>query len=227
MSNDRRFDDNEIREILDLAMGQEDAPAKALPAADGLTLVQLQEVAREVGVAPERIAHAVATFEARGEAVPRDKTFGLPTKVGRIVPLPRSPTDREWELMIAELRTTFGVKGEVTSHGGLREWSSEYLHAFIEPTETGHRLRLVDASAATAGIAVGGLMIAFAVMIFLVLLGKGDAGAKMAVPGFFGVIGASLAVFSARYLPKWASQQERRMEQISKHVAALLAPPRT
>jgi hypothetical protein len=223
MSNARRFDDQEIREILDLAMDQEEAPPKALPAADGLTLVELQEVAREVGVAPERVAQAAAALEARGEVVPRKMTFGLPTMVGRVIPLPRNPSDREWELLIAELRTTFGVKGEVSVHGGLREWTSEYLHAFIEPTDTGHRLRLVDASAASAGIVIGGFMMAFALMLFLVLLGKGDAGYKFVIPAFFALFGGGLGVASARWIPKWANRQEARMEQISRRVAALMA----
>jgi plasmid stability protein len=120
MSNERRYQDHEIRQILDLAIDQEDGPAQSLPAADGLTLLELQEVGREVGLPPERITQAAAALEGRGESLPRGTTLGLPTSVGRAVPLPRSPSDREWELLIAELRTTFGVKGEVTAQGGLR-----------------------------------------------------------------------------------------------------------
>ena len=123
MSKERRYQDHEIRQILDLAIGEEDGLAHSRPAVDGLTLLQLQEVGREVGLPPSRITQAVAAFERRGESVPHGTTLGLPTSVERVVPLPRSPSDREWELLIAELRTTFGGKGEVTSHGGLREWS--------------------------------------------------------------------------------------------------------
>ena len=158
MSKERRYRDHEIRQILDLAIGQEDGPAQSLPAVDGLTLLELQDVGREVGLPSDRITQAVAAFEGRGESVPRGTTLGLPTSVGRVVPLPRSPSDREWELLIAELRTTFGGKGEVTSHGGLREWSHGSVQAFIEPTEIGHRLRLTDSNAAVGGIVLGGLV---------------------------------------------------------------------
>jgi len=226
MSKERKYQDDEIRQILDLAIGQEDAPAPALPAVDGLTLVQLQEVGREVGVPPERIAQAVAVFEGRGESVPRGTTLGLPSSVGRVVALPRNPSEREWELLIAELRTTFGGKGEVTSHGGLREWTLGTLHAFIEPTGTGHRLRLTDSSAVAGGIVVGGAVLAFALMIFVVLLGKDDAGFKFVVPAFFALLGGGLVAGSVMSLPKWAREQERRMEQISQHAVALLALPR-
>ena len=225
MSKERRYQDHEIREILDLAIGQEDGPAQALPAVDGLTLRELQEVGREVGVLPERITQAVAVYEGRGESVPRSTAIGLPTSVGRVVPLPRNPSDREWELLIDELRTTFGVKGEVTSHGGLREWSHGTLHAFIEPTETGHRLRLTDSSAAVAGIFLGGFVLAFAALITVVLLGKDDPGFKFAVPAFFSLIGGGLVAGSAISLPRWAREQERRMEHISSYAVSLLGLP--
>ena len=225
MSKERRYQDHEIREILDLAIGQEDGPAPSLPAVDGLTLLQLQEVGREVGLLPDRITKAVAVFEGRGESVPRGIALGLPTSVGIIVPLPRRPSDREWELLIAELRTTFGGKGVVTSHGSLREWSHGRVQAFIEPTETGHRLRLTDSNAAVGGIVFGGLVVAFALMILVVLLGKANPGFRFAVPAFLSLLGVSLAAGSAISLPKWAREQEKRMEHISRHAVSLLALP--
>lgn len=225
MSEERRYQDHEIRQILDLAIGEEDGPAQSLPAVDGLTLRQLHEVGRDVGLLPDRITQAVATFEGRGESVPRRTTLGLPTSVGRVVQLARNPSDREWELLIAELRTTFGVKGEVTSHGGLREWSHGTLHAFIEPTETGHRLRLADSSVAVGGIVLGGLAVAFGLLILVVLLGKDDPGFRLAVPAFFSLLGGSLAAGSAISLPRWARKQEQRMEHIGRRAVSLLALP--
>src|SRR5688572_11336733 len=223
MSKERRYEEDEVRQILDLAIGPEGAPAQSLPAVGGLTLLQLQEVGREVGLPPDRVTQAAAAFEGRGESVPRGKALGLPVSVGQVVPLPRNPSDREWELLIAELRTTFGGKGEVTSHGGLREWSHGKVHAFIEPTATGHRLRLTDSNAAVAGILFGGIILAFALMIFVVLLGKDDPGFKFALPAFFALFGGGLAAGSAMSLPRWAREQEKRMEHISTYAVSLLA----
>jgi len=36
MSKERRYQDHEVRQILDLAIGQKDGPAQSLPAIDGL-----------------------------------------------------------------------------------------------------------------------------------------------------------------------------------------------
>ena len=224
-NRERTYKDHEVRQILDLAIGEEDGSVQPLGSPDGMTLVQLQDVGREVGLPLERIAQAVAAFEGRGVAVARSTTLGLPTTVGRVVALPRSPSDREWELLVAELRTTFGAKGEITSHGGLREWSHGALHLFIEPTETGHRLRFTDSSAAVVGIVLGGLLLAFALLILVVLLGKTDPGSRLAVPAFFGLFGGGLVAGSAISLPKWARKQETRMEHISQHAVSLLSLP--
>ena len=137
---------------------------------------------------------------------------------------PTCPRGRT-QLLIAELRTTFGGKGEVTSHGGLREWTHGTLHAFIEPTETGHRLRLADSSAAVGGIVLGGFVLAFALLIFVVLLGKEDPGFRFAVPAFFSLFGGGLVAGSAISLPRWARESEKRMEHISRYAVSLLALP--
>src|SRR6186713_1932374 len=99
MSQERRYREDEVRQILDLAIGPEGAPAQSFPAVEGLTLLQLQEVGREVGLPANRITQAVALFEGGGEVVPRGTTLGLQTYVGSIVALPRGPSDREWELL--------------------------------------------------------------------------------------------------------------------------------
>lgn len=231
MNHERRYGDNEIRQILELAIGQEaartPAPGRALSAADGLTLSELQDVGREVGVAPARIAEAVEALERRGEAIPRGTTLGMPTTVGRVVPLPRMPSEREWELMVSEFRTMFRGKGELSEHGSLREWSYGSFHVFLEPTESGQQLRLADTreGALGAGLFFGGIMLAFALLIFVVLLGKADPGFKFAVPAFFSLAGGGVIAASLAMLPGWARLQEKRMEQLSRRAASLLAPP--
>lgn len=226
MSDDRRYQNHEIREIFDLAQRDDESQVSSLPAADGLTESELEEVGREVGLAPERLARAIAEYEGRGQLVPRGTSLGMPTSVGLTVPLRRAPTDQEWELLIGELRTTFSARGELTSQGGLREWSNGHMHAFIEPTESGHRLRLTDHMESALGATfVGGFFLAFALLIFLVLLGKDDAGFRFVVPAFFTAIGAGLIGGTQLLLPRWANQREEQMNYIARRANALIDPP--
>lgn len=225
MDNERRYQSEEIREILELA-GRDD-PVRSEREDGGLTAAELQAVGREVGLSPERIAQAVIAFEGRGDPSPRTTTLGVPTGTGRTVPLTRAPTDSEWELLVSELRTTFRAKGEITSAGGLREWSNGTLHAFVEPTSTGYRLRLTDSMEGPllAATLMGGFFLAFAVLILLVLLGKTDPGARFVVPGFFGVIGTGLIAGSRIALPRWVEEREAQMQHIASRARALIDPP--
>jgi len=227
MSTGRRFQDHEVREILDLAIRREDASLPSLPARDGVTLGELQEIGQEVGLPANRIAEAVAAFESRGDALPRTTALGLPTSVGSVVALPRRPTDFEWERLIAELRTTFGGTGVVTSHGSLREWSNGTLQAFVEPTDTGYRLRMTDSRAAVLGVAVffGGVLLSFATMILVALLSKGDPGLRLVIPLLFGLGGGGVTAVTAMTLPGWAREQEKRMEHMRRYSVSLLAAP--
>lgn len=226
MADARRYEDQEVRRIFDLATRGDGPGAPPLLSPEGLTLSELQDVGREVGLEPDRIAHAALVLDAGREVLPRGTSLGMPTSVGRTVQLPRPVTDREWELLISELRETFGAKGRVTSHGGLREWSNGNLHAFVEPTETGHRLRLTTfKSSAMAVNAMGAGMIAFALMILIVLLGKGDPGGRFVVPLFFSLFGGGLLASNVVGLPRWADERERQMEYIANRAKALLGAP--
>jgi hypothetical protein len=222
MTNERRYQDHEIREILDLAIDEESNLGGSVTAADGLTLRQLQEVGQEVGVSPDRIAQAAVVVAARRDAPTLETTRWLPTAVERTVPLPRNLSDREWEWLVAELRTTFGGKGEVSVQGGMREWSFGRVQVFIDQTQTGYRLRLSDVNASAGAIVLGGAMLALALMIFVVLLGKADAGFKFIVPAVFTALGGGLMLGSALSLPRWARRQQDGMLHIEQHVAKLL-----
>src|SRR5476651_1728857 len=118
--NQRRYRDDEAREIFSLAMtdGTHDQSLSADPG--GLTLDELQRIGQAAGIEPARVAQAAERLDARGTSAVR-RSFGLPVGVSRIVDLPRAPTDREWEQLISEFRTTFGAHGHTTI-AGRRDW---------------------------------------------------------------------------------------------------------
>lgn len=137
----RKYREDEVREIFQLATSQS-APDTRVPATNaGLTLPEIQNIGLEVGLAPEQVARAAAALDARGAASGR-KSFGMPIEVGHTVPLPRPLTDLEWAQLVTALRTTFKAKGKIDVQGNIREWSNGNLHAVVEPVESGYRLRL-------------------------------------------------------------------------------------
>jgi hypothetical protein len=226
MNDERRYGSQEIREILELADRDDHPRVRSLPEGEGLTASELEDVGREAGFSPERVARAIVEYEARGHAVTRGGSLVDPPRVSRTVSLARAPSDREWEMLVSELRTTFDVKGEVTSRGGVREWSHASLHAFVEPTEAGYRLRMTDSMAASIGsTAIGAFLIGFALLIFVILLGKEEPGMRFAVPAFFSIIGGGLIAGTRLALPRWTREREDQMQYVAGRARSLLGGP--
>lgn len=224
----RRYDDDEAREIFSLATTGE-ARDTLLPAeTHGLTLDELQRIGQEAGIEPGLVARAAANLEARGTASPVRRSFGLPVGVSRSVDLPRAPTDREWEQMVAEFRSTFGAQGQVTTTGGLRQWSVGNLNVSVEPTERGERLRL--STLKDDGIVLNGVGTVFGgmgVIMGAVVAAAGKPEKAIAILGMFA--GMSVFSFGANLirLPRWARERERQMEAIAAHAVKLLSKPQS
>jgi hypothetical protein len=222
----RRYGDDEVREIFSLATtgGTGDQPVPA--DSSGLTLDQLRQIAREAGIDPALVAQAAASLDARGRQAPVRRVLGMPIGVSRVVDLPRAPTDREWEQLIAEFRTTFGAQGHATVSGGLREWSNGNLHICVEPTERGEQLRL--STRKEDALALNGLALMTGGMA--VLMGAAvAAGGKPEKALVFVILlgGISLAAlgFNVLRLPRWARERERQMEAIAAHAVRMLSGP--
>ena len=220
----RRYGDDEVREILSLATMGDTRDQSLTAESGGLTLDELQRIGQEAGIEPERIAQAAKRLDTRARPAPVRRSFGLPIGLSRVVDLPRAPTDREWEQLIAEFRTTFGVQGRATTSRGLREWSHGNLHICVEPNEDGEQLRLgtlKDDAMILNGLAVvlGGMAVVFGTLI--AAAGKPEKVLPALV--FFG--GMALFAFGANLirLPRWARERERQMEAIAQHAVKLLS----
>ena len=226
MTEERRYRDAEVSEIFERAAAAPKRSRVANPVG-GLTLAELQSIGEEVGVPAGRIAEAAAVVDRRANVVPARKDLGMPISVGRVMEVGRAPTDREWALIVAELRRTFNAQGRESSEGEFRSWRNGKLQAHIEPTERGHRFRI--GTLKTDGAPLNRMAI-----------GAWILGAVAAAPFFLGVAGPDLvgpmALFgsgsvalgyNALRLPRWASERERQMDHMLERVAAVLSgPPR-
>lgn len=223
MSDERRYQEDEVREIFAAAADARESSRRALSSGDGLSLAELQEIGLEVGLAPERVAEAAAALALRQSALPGKTYLGMPLSVARVVDLPRAPTDREWELLVSELRETFHARGTIDSHGGLRQWTNGNLHAYVEPTETGHRLRLGTLKGNVLASTTMGLAgVGMGIFIAVALLAKDRLAAEFLIPLFFGAAGIGAFVAGALSIPGWARKREKQMEYIAARAQVLI-----
>ncbi|HET6764764.1 MAG TPA: hypothetical protein VFH27_13860 [Longimicrobiaceae bacterium] len=225
MTEQRTYSEDEIREIVALATRRESTPAPAAPAG-GLTLAEIQDVGREVGLDPADVASAAAALDVRTSTLPVRTTLGAPVEVMRMVPLPRAPTDLEWGQIVAELRTTFAARGRVASQPGLWEWSNGNLHAFVEPSGEGYRLRLgtykgnarVLNTMGAVGLGAGALAMGSALI-------AGSALPELLAPVMIVASGAAAFVANRVRLPRWARDRGAQMEQVAARAQAILSRP--
>lgn len=225
---ERRYNDDEIAEILALAT-REGHPSTSgsgeTKGGRGLTLADLQTIATDVGIAPERIAEAARALQRRGHDRPPERLLGAPRSVAYSVALPGPLDDEAWEQLVAELRLTFGAAGEVSSVGSLRTWRNGNLQVHVERDGDAWRLRMetrkedaeVFVGAATAMAGIGALMIAVGSV--------GDFGVReLMVGGTLVGTGGGVVAWMRTRLTHWAARRAEQMAHIGERVRQILPP---
>ena len=218
----RRYDEAEVAAIFERAAESLQTGLGKAPGSEGLTLAELQEIGREVGIPAESIALAAQSIEPAGTPTSR-RFLGFMIGVGRTVQLAHRLSDEEWERLVVDLRETFDARGRVTSHGSLRQWTNGNLQVLLAPTATGHRVRMRTTKGDAVGMLAGGLGIfgagAAGAIAAVVQGAVGDPG-MLAAMGAMGVGGATMFATSAFRLPGWAQTRQRQMEEVAARLIA-------
>ena len=223
MADERRYQEDEVAEIFEAASAPALSRGDAAPT-QGLTLAELQAIGREVGIEPERIAEAAASLARSQPPLPRRTELGMPLSAAHVIDLPRALTDREWALVVADLRETFNARGHESSQGVTRQWVNGNLHALVEPTKTGYRLRLGTVKGdALALNRMGGFGIAMGLVVGLVPFFSGDPAATVSGAVALGGMGVGALVFNALRLPRWVRLREQQMKEVAERTRALIA----
>ncbi len=213
MNSERRNTEDEVGKILDRAT-EADSERAGAGGSTGLTLRELHEIGKEVGI-PEEVITQAATSLDRPEPKPAGtQTFlGQTIGVGRTVDLPRLLTDQEWNRLVIDLRETFDAKGRIRDDDPLRQWTNSNLQALLEPTESGQRLRLRTLKGSArpyqgmgAAFMIGGMGAGIASFL-------GMATDPTIFP-LFGVMGAAFFLSSRLTVPRWAQMRSRQFEDI-------------
>lgn len=216
---DRHYNDDEVAAIFRAAT--EGSESRTLPGGrtDGLTLHDLQDIAREVGISPSAVSRAAQSLDRPAAMTARRTFLGLPIAVERTVALNRNLTDTEWELLIVELREVFHARGTVRAQGSLREWSNGNLHALLEPTPTGYQLRLGTFKGdARASVAVSVLTLGMSAVVGV--MGAANGTLSHAAPGIaaLATIGAVFLANGVLRLPGWARLRRQQMDDIAERL---------
>jgi hypothetical protein len=223
---DRRFNEDEVAAIFKQATESQQTPQRQSPSGEGLTLAEIQEIGRQVGIAPELVVRAAASLTEAGTATSR-KLLGLTVGVGRTIELDRKLTEDEWDRLVVDLRETFDARGTVRQEGSFRQWTNGNLQVLLEPTPTGQRIRLRTVKANARAWMMGGLVTSSIAGIVAIASMLGGSHYNLGVAAEIAVIAAGQLAIGALQLPSWAWLRRKQMEEIAQRLATArsLLPP--
>jgi hypothetical protein len=220
--SERRFNEEEVAAIFERAAEAQHS-TRQLPSGEGMTLSELQEIGREVGIAPEQLVEAARAIELSGQPMSR-QFLGFPIGVGVTIDLDRKLTDEEWDRFVVDLRETFNARGTLRQQGSLRQWTNGNLQALLEPTATANRVRLRTTKGDARAMIAGGIaMVGFSAVALTIAALRGlppDAGFLSSL-GVLATGGAAMFGIGALRLPRWARLRQRQMEDVAARVAAV------
>lgn len=216
---ERRFSEMEVAAIFERTR---ETLQRQLPSGEGgLTLAELQEIGRDVGISSDLIVQAARTIDQVGRQTSR-KWLGLPIGVGRTIELDRKLSEDEWERLVVDLRETFDARGTVRHEGSLRSWTNGNLQALLEPTASGHRLRLRTVKGDARSLIITGLAAfgaATALLAAAALRGPFSDIGMLSALSLLGTMGLGMVGIGAFRLPSWARQRREQMEGVAERLA--------
>lgn len=223
--SERRYSEKEVAQIFERAT---EAQQPALPArgsegaSDGLTLSELQDIGREVGLPPELITRAAKSLTGKG--MPQERmSVGLPVGVGRTIELERPLTETEWHQLVVDLRETFDARGKLSDQGPFKQWTNGNLQALLEPTPAGQRLRLKTLKGSAVSMMTFGLGMTGVTAAVMTALYFRAAPFDATTLWTLFTVGIGMLVAGAIQVPGWARRRRRQMEEIAQRVALMTA----
>lgn len=216
--SERRFNEQEVADIFKRATETQQQRSAPVPLAssEGMTLATLQEIGREVGIAPELIADAARSLALAPRTTTR-RLLGLPIGVGVSVDLGRKLSDAEWDRLVVDLRETFDARGRLKQEGNFRQWTNGNLQALLEPLGDEHRLRLRTLKGDARRLMFVGvaMLVAGATSALVDVLRDGvmepDRLVRLAVVA---LISAGVFAAGALQVPAWARLRLRQMQDV-------------
>jgi hypothetical protein len=189
---ERRFDDREVGLIIQRAAQLQQRDAASVEKA-GMSLAELEQVAREAGLDPALVRRAAREIDEPAPPPP-SRLAGAPLRVA----LERTfdgelPVD-EYESLVAEIRRSIGEPGLVSVLGRTMSWSASEtgagmhggrrrrLAVTVSPRHGRTTLRIEESFTQLAGGVFGGMM-----------GGLGGGGSGMAMGVGMGVLHSALA----------------------------------
>jgi hypothetical protein len=188
-----------------------------------MTLDELQEIGREVGLAPEAVAKAAASLRTtgpRGMPALAPTFLRIPIGVAHNVALERPLSDEEWGGLVADLRMTFNTGGNTSSDGPFREWRNGNLRIHAGPAPGGYHVDMRTSKGSARSLMIVGGVTAAICAGFLAVGTLTGSMASGDVADLVPVLAIGTGLFGAGVLqiPAWARRRRQQFERIAERL---------
>ncbi|HEV7993277.1 MAG TPA: hypothetical protein VGP25_15745 [Gemmatimonadaceae bacterium] len=238
----RRFSEKEVAKIIKRAseLQEEEAPAEST---NGMSLVELEQVAREAGLDPALVRRAATDLDTRVTDQKPSPFVGAPTRLRLERTIDGELPADEFEPMVLEMQRIVGQVGSASTIGRTLQWtaygvdrrrvSTRTVQVIITPRNGRTTIRIEEPLTQLAGGLFGGLMGG---------MGGGLSGAAVGVGmGAFHsgsvTVGLIAALVSGSYLlartifgrmaQRRGEELQELMSRLVEHVSATAVAPQT
>lgn len=233
----RRYTDQEVALVIKRAAElQAQAAQVSEDERSGLSLTELEQIAREAGLDPGLVRRAATELDTRHTTTPRSRFLGAPSLLTLERTIDGEVPVSEYELIVEEIRRAFNDNGYVSTLGRSLAWSSmsqngrggnqKRVNVTITPRNGRTTIRVEESLRPVAGGLFGGIMGGVGGGTTGLTLGL---GAKLlhSLAGGFGlwllVLGGTYGVARTIFTHVARSRGERLrdvLDRIAEHVAA-------
>ena len=234
----RRYNEKEVALVIKRAAElQSDASERGESASEGLSLGELEQVAREAGIDPALVRQAAQDLDTRHNTSEPSRFLGAPSVISIERTIRGEVSADEYEAIVHELRRTFNDNGIVSTLGKSLAWTSspqmygrhasrQQIDVSVSPRNGNTVIRADQSLRGVAGGLFGGIVGG---------AGGGSAGISMAVglaifhsvPAAIGVWGCIIAgtyglarSIYGRVARRRGEKMRQVVDRIARHVAA-------
>src|SRR5215213_11680812 len=163
----RRFNEKEVAQIIKRAseLQQEESPIES---STGMSLVELEQVAREAGLDPSLVRRAATDLDTRVSDKRPSAFIGAPTALMLERTIDGEVSADEYEALVLEIQRELGGVGSASTFGRSLQWtmrgvdrrrvSSRIVQVTVTPRNGRTTIRIEEPLGQLAGGLFGGLM---------------------------------------------------------------------
>jgi len=227
MESNQRFNRNVISKILKRAAELEHDENIA-DESDGLTLGELQQVSKEVGIDPRYIHQALRELQTPTRPMPLiSRLLGGPFKYNILETAPGILTGDKWEEIVSEIRRIHGGIGKTSKLGKTFEWEQRkqevgYIQISLSPKNDTTKIHLNANYRYHASIIYTFTGIFGGVFLFLFLDKMGLTGVTQIIATILGTTG--LVTAARFYLSGWMKKKRKTYNKLIGRFREMLDP---